>query len=126
MDRPLYVLGCPLLGASLALTASARADPPTAGSPMPLSCLAKPSDTGRYVGSYVGGGNPWFHRADPPSPQEGTWGWDYLGGCLHRRVLLGWWHGRRYQGGVGAYRTEGPHVLPPLHEAPHEAPEPGH
>jgi hypothetical protein len=25
-------------------------------------------------------------------------------------VILGWWRGRKYQGGTGAYATDGPHV----------------
>jgi hypothetical protein len=104
-----------LVGADLLLTLPARADPPAdAGLPQGISWLARPSDTVRYTGSLVGGGCVFVHRAEPPGPSEGTWGWDYVGGCLHRRVLLGWWHGRRYQGGVGAYRTDGPHILPPL------------
>jgi hypothetical protein len=104
------------------LATSAAADPPAtcecsaerAGYAQNIAWWARPSDTGRYVGSYVGGGNPWYRRADPPSPSEGTWGWDYWGGCFKRNVILGWWHDRRYQGGVGAYRTEGPHILPRL------------
>ncbi len=97
------------------------ADPPDswheqrrAGFPLEISPRAKPSDTGRYVGGTVGGGAWSFRKADPPLPNEGTWGWDYSGGLLQRRVFLGWWHGRRYQGGGGAYQTDGPKVLPPL------------
>lgn len=45
---------------------------------------------------------------------QGTWGWDETGGLhLRRRVILGWSQGRRYQGGTGAYRTDGP-VIPDL------------
>lgn len=118
MRRLLLAAGLAVLFASLAC-----ADPPCiieAGSfPPSVAWWARPSDTGRYVGYYVGGGNPWPRRADPPAPCEGTWGWDYRGGCLQRNVILGWWHARRYQGGVGAYRTDGPRVLPPL-EVHHE------
>jgi hypothetical protein len=71
-----------------------------------VACYAVPSDTGHYVGYYVGGGAPCF--GDPPCPDEGTWGWDYHGCLLPKKVILGWWHGRRYQGGIGAYRTAGP------------------
>jgi hypothetical protein len=67
-----------------------------------------PSDTGRLIGYHVGGGAlPRF--GEPRYGDEGTWGWDYQG-ILPRRVMLNWWHGRRYQGGAGAYRTEGPHL----------------
>lgn len=26
------------------------------------------------------------------------------------RVALNWWHGQRYQGGIGAYKIDGPEV----------------
>jgi hypothetical protein len=39
---------------------------------------------------------------------------------------VGWLHDRRNQGGVGAYRTEGPHVLAPLKKGPQEALEGEH
>ncbi|MCI0681454.1 MAG: hypothetical protein L0Y71_05055 [Gemmataceae bacterium] len=75
--------------------------------------FAKPSDTGRYTGYYVGGGAP-MGRGEAPLAHDGTWGWDYRGGQFRRRVILNWWHGRRYQGGPGAYRTDGPKALPPV------------
>ncbi len=94
------------------------ADPPDswkeqrrAGFPQETSRFAQPSDTGRYTGYTVGGGAR-LHKGEPPLPHEGTWGWDYTGGLFQRRVILGWWHGRRYQGGSGAYGTDGPKVLP--------------
>lgn len=67
---------------------------------------AVPSDTGRYIGYCVGGGSP-FH-GEPPAPYEGVWGWDYSGVCFMPRIALWWNHGRRYQGGPGAYRPDGP------------------
>ena len=82
-----------------------------AGNPTEVSPWAKPSDTGRYVGYYVGGGALNWYKAEPPLPDDGTWGWDYQGGHFRRRVILGWWHGRRYQGGIGAYKTDGPYIL---------------
>jgi hypothetical protein len=116
-DRMILTL---LMG--LLLAASVRADPADveceqqrAGYPQRISRLAHPSDTGRYLGNYVGGGCPWPRRAEPPTAHEGTWGWDYTGGCFRRHVLLGWWHDRRYQGGIGSYRTIFPHILPALH-----------
>ena len=75
----------------------------------PPACYARPSDTGRYVGYYVGGGSP--YRGDAPAPDEGVWGWDYAGVCFWPRIALLWNHGRRYQGGPGAYRTDGPRLL---------------
>jgi hypothetical protein len=69
-----------------------------------------PSDTGHYIGYHVGGGANHPHKAEPRRDEEGTWGWDYQGWLLHRRVILGWWHGQRDQGGVGAYRTDGAQI----------------
>ncbi len=97
------------------LAASGQAQQPgqqRAGNAQEVAPWARPSDTGRYVGYLVGGGSVNYRKSEPPSPDEGTWGWDYRGGLLQRRVMLNWWHGRRYQGGVGAYQTDGPKVLP--------------
>jgi hypothetical protein len=45
---------------------------------------------------------------------DGTWGWDETGSQhFRRRTILGWSGGRKYQGGTGAYRTDGP-VMPDL------------
>jgi hypothetical protein len=87
-----------------------------AGYPQDIRPRAKPSDTGRYAGYYVGGGSLNPRKGELPGPDEGTWGWDYVGGCFKHRVILNWWHGRRTQGGVGRYEPDGPRVLPPLRE----------
>jgi hypothetical protein len=79
-----------------------------AGYPQDVACYAVPSETCHYIGYLVGGGAPC--RGEYPCLSEGTWGWDYQG-CIPRRIALGWWHGRRYQGGTGAYKAEGPHVF---------------
>jgi len=71
---------------------------------------ALPSDTGHSLGYHVGGGAGNPRKAEPRRDDEGTWGWDYQGWLLPRRVSLGWWHGRRAQGGPGAYKTEGPRL----------------
>lgn len=94
-------------------------DEQRAGCPSEVSRCARPSDTGRYVGYQVGGGAaPWcWSRADAPTPEEGTWGWDYSGLCGPSKVILGWWHGRRSQGGGGAYRTDGPRPLEKLEQS---------
>jgi len=98
-------------------TALPAAEPPSAdadcaqrraGYPQSVVPWAIPSDTGHYVGYPIGGGCPVKILADAPLREEGTWGWDYQGWLLPRRVILGWWHGRRYQGGTGAYKTDGP------------------
>ena len=70
---------------------------------------AAPSDTGHYLGYYVGGGSPC--RGEAPLPCEGVWGWDYSGLHFSPRIMLLWNHGVRYQGGPGAYRTDGPQLL---------------
>ena len=86
------------------------------GGPPPVARWAHPSNTPAYIGYYVGGGCPFCRHGEPRYPCEGTWGWDYSGWCFHRKVDLLWWHGRCYQGGQGAYRTEGPQPLKRLHE----------
>ena len=80
-----------------------------AGNPQEISRLAHPSETPAYTGYHVGGGSP--RQGDAPGPLEGTWGWDYEGICLRRKVILHWWHGR-CQGGTGSYKTDGPHLRP--------------
>lgn len=78
-----------------------------AGHPECISGLAIPSNTYHYGGYYVGGGLPL--RGDGPcAAHEGTWGWDYCGILFPKRIALNWGHGLRYQGGTGAYKTDGP------------------
>jgi hypothetical protein len=74
-----------------------------------LSRFARPSDTGRYFGYYVGGGSPC--RGDERMPCEGTWGWDYGGFHFVPRIDLLWNHGRKYQGGTGQYESNGPNFI---------------
>ena len=111
MNRDRIVAGLTLLATASMLVAG-PADCPDehqrAGHPQEVSRFAFPSDTGRYLGHLVGGGCVRPHKAEPLAPDEGTWGWDFTGGCFRRCVDLGWWHGRRCQGGTGAYATDGP------------------
>jgi hypothetical protein len=79
-----------------------------AGHPEAVHRWAQPTERPDFWGHYVGGGAPC--HGDPGFYGDGTWGWDYVGTVLPKRVLLGWYHGRRYQGGTGAYRTDGPHL----------------
>jgi hypothetical protein len=72
--------------------------------PPPVACWAVPSDTGHYIGYYVGGGCVRHGRG--PTPWEGTWGWDYCGCTFSKHIVLNWCC--KYQGGIGAYRTTGP------------------
>lgn len=116
----LLVQGGMVLGiwSGLAVGQEPPAPPPPGYGAYPL-CVApwaQPGRTPAYVGYYVGGGLP--KRGEPNCPDEGTWGWDYQGRCLRRRVWLWWSHGRRYQGGTGAYQTDGPD-LHPLHHLGH-------
>jgi hypothetical protein len=90
-----------------------------AGYPRDLRGHLEPSMTPGGIGYYVGGGVPIGHRLAYDDGacrrrDEGTWGWDETGGVhCRRRVILGWSHGRRYQGGTGSYRPDGP-VVPDL------------
>jgi hypothetical protein len=82
-----------------------------AGWPRTLAGHLKPSVTPGGIGYHVGGGTHSRH-GEPRAWDEGTWGWDETGGTKFRtRVRLLWSHGRRYQGGTGAYRTDG-HPIP--------------
>lgn len=78
-----------------------------AGYPLEVACYATPVETCAYVGYPVGGGATF--KGDYPAPTDGTWGWDYQGRCFKRHVFLWWWHGARYQSGIGAYKIDGPH-----------------
>lgn len=77
-----------------------------AGWPTCIRKHAIPSNTRHYCGYYVGGGAAW--HGEGRFIDEGTFGWDYMGIIVRKRVALDWYHGRRYQGGDGAYETEGP------------------
>ena len=82
-----------------------------AGYPRSLAGHIEPSVTPGGIGYYVGGGVAWGH-GENRGRHDGTWGWDETGGWRHRRRgILGWSGGRKYQGGTGAYRTDG-HVPP--------------
>ncbi len=87
-----------------------------AGDPRALSGHPETSATSGGIGYYVGGGVPLGHGPGHARfLDEGTWGWDETGCHLfRRRVILGWSHGRKYQGGTGAYRTDG-HPLPDVY-----------
>ena len=81
--------------------------------PRSLSGHLESSRTAGGIGYYVGGGVPLGH-GDGRRSSDGTWGWDETGSRhFRRRTILGWSQGRKYQGGTGAYRTDGP-VMPDL------------
>jgi len=81
-----------------------------AGWPRCIAWWAIPSDRYGYTMYQVGGDCPLRSLADPPRPDEGTWGWDYVGRWLHRNVILGWWHERRPEVGESTYKTDGPNL----------------
>lgn len=84
-----------------------------AGLPRDLAGHVEQSATAGGIGYYVGGGVKLGH-GEGRTVFDGTWGWDETGHRLfRRRVILGWSGGRKYQGGTGAYRTDGP-VVPDL------------
>ena len=74
-----------------------------AGNPHCFMPWARCQDDRRYVGYYVGGGAAF--GGDRRCPHEGTWGWDYQFRPWVK-VNLGWFHGRRYQGGEGQYNPD--------------------
>jgi len=79
-----------------------------AGCAMNVRRFAIPSNTRHYGAYLVGGGLP--IKGDGPFLDEGTFGWDYAGILFNKRIALNWSHGARYQGGTGAYRTDGPRL----------------
>ncbi len=83
-----------------------------AGNPQCISPLAKPTESPHEQGYYVGGGARVSSRCgEERREHEGTWGVDYTGIIVHKKTNLGWWHGTRYQGGIGAYQTDGPRLV---------------
>jgi hypothetical protein len=89
--------------------------PARAGFAACLSPHAGPSNTPAYQGGYVGGGAGSSYGGNVRRPAEGTFGWDYVGNHLSRRVFPGWSHGRRAHGGaVPPYVTDGPRYHDPI------------
>ena len=83
-----------------------------AGDPQCVSPLAMPSESPFEEGYFVGGGAPVKgFVGEERRHDEGTWGTDYTGIIVRKKTNLRWSHGRRYQGGVGAYRTDGPRLI---------------
>jgi len=89
--------------------------------PPGVAWWAIPSERCGYTMYPVGGDCPIRCVGDPPRPDEGTWGWDFVGRWLPRNVILGWWHDRRPSLGESTYKTDGPNLnscqgvlLPPI------------
>ena len=82
---------------------------PSAGR-LPLVRLAASSMVSyneHYSGGYVGGGQGRRRAARAPTRGPGA-GTTRRSDHRPRRIFLGWSNGRRYQGGTGRYRTDGP------------------
>jgi hypothetical protein len=91
-----------------------------AGRPwLPGVFATKGIDAEHSVG-YVGGSTPFKGdhsgrlQGESRRPEEGTFGYDYTGLYFKRNTWLLWTHGRREQGGLGRYETEGPRVFPEM------------
>lgn len=83
-----------------------------AGNPQCISPLAIPAESPHEEGYFVGGGARMRARGgEERHDDEGIWGLDYTGLIVPKKTQLNWWHGSRYQGGYGAYRTDGPRLL---------------
>ena len=90
------------------------ADPPEnqeirSGHSSSIAPWAQPAKTRHYSGGIVGGGAA--RRGEGRSEIHGTWGWDFHGLLPRKNIWLGWFHGRKDQGGRGAYKTEGPRII---------------
>ena len=83
-----------------------------AGCPHQVANYARVGYGSRYVAYYVGGGAP-HSKGECRYPHEGTFGIDYkpIVPGFRRANTLGWWHGRRLQGGPGQYEPNA-HVSP--------------
>lgn len=86
-----------------------------AGWPLCPGPFAAPSNTPAYEGGYVGGGAS--HHGEARGPEEGTWGWDYVGTHLPRRVFLRWAHGGPAQDGNPYYTPDFPRYRDPIRGA---------
>jgi hypothetical protein len=89
-----------------------------AGYPQCVSPVSMVSYNEHYSGGYVGGGK--FLGGQEPCPHQGTWGWDYTPfRPMSSRIFLKWSNGRHYEGGTGAYATDGPKPLEHITETVH-------
>ena len=89
-----------------------------AGYPHEVGPFAMESYNEHYSGGYVGGGN--LFGGHGSCAHVGTWGWDYTPfRPMSQKIFLRWSNGRRYQGGTGAYATDGPKPLEHITETIH-------
>jgi hypothetical protein len=109
MKKMLFSL-CSLLLLDLAALRAQEVIHEHSHGPFGLRRWLLPSSNRHNISYWVGGGAASWRRGDLPTEDEGTWGLDYRGWIIQRRVNHLWFHGRRYQGGSGAYKTDGPHL----------------
>ncbi len=83
-----------------------------AGHPWRIGHHARSVNGRDHSVGYVGGGTPLAWWGESRYGSEGTFGMDYSGLLLSRKVWLNWTHGARHQGGEGRYETDGPRILP--------------
>ncbi len=81
------------------------------GYPTTTGRYAAPSVDAKHSVGYVGGGAHAV-QGEARRSDEGTFGYDYSGLWFSRRVWMLWSHGDRHQGGAGAYKTDGPRIIP--------------
>jgi len=80
-----------------------------AGYPPCIAWWAMPGRSDKYAVGYVGGGCL-GRKGEPRTPDDGIFGWDYVGrGRYPGRVFLNWCHcGKAPK--AGPYKPDGPHV----------------
>lgn len=83
--------------------------PHRAGWPQCIGRWARPAVCADYEVGYVGGGSLFFGKSR--CRHEGTFGLDYSGWLISRKTWLKWTHGVRFQGGAGAYASDGPKLF---------------
>lgn len=93
------------------LERKAHNDPTRPGRPDEIHRHAISLENEDNIGHKIGGGATALlaqnvRNSEAPTDEEGTWGWDYAGRWFPSRVVLNWWHGRKYQGGEGAYKVD--------------------
>ena len=80
-----------------------------AGNPQCNALWAVPSRSAKECGGLVGGGC--LRGGVGAGPNDGTWGWDYIGcGWRPNRIFLGWCADCVSQRKPGTYKTDGPNV----------------
>jgi len=114
LDKPLFYFLLLVTIAAFQGHKLEAADPPVnqeirSGHSSSIAPWARPSGSRHYSGGFLGGGAA--RRGEGRSEIQGTWGWDFHGLMGGKKIWLGWFNGRKDQGGRGAYKTEGPRII---------------